>query len=118
MRINKHNIEFAEEVLYEGERLRTIALENGKILFLACDLANNIIGIKGYTKLYNAVDKRCKGDTVITFDESINPQRYKFVDVYGLMCMVFRARECKVNRLDFIQWAQKRRILIGPNRLR
>lgn len=106
--INKEDIVSADWDTFQYASVRTITLRDGRVLFLAYDIARNILGLSNSAKLYNAVDSRSKGEAVITFVEDFNPQRYKFVDHDGLSCMVYRARKSEVNRLDFINWAKEK----------
>jgi prophage antirepressor-like protein len=90
--------------------LRTVKLSSGEVLFLASDIAINVLGVKNPFNLTKAVDVRNKAEIILTFVEEYNPQRYIFVNLEGLRCMVYRARNCEVNRFDFILWAQEKSV--------
>lgn len=108
MNSSKPVVDKIDWLSYGGEVVRSVVLKDGTVLFLAADIANNIIGVKNPFSLVKAVDHRNKVELVISFDEGYNVQRYIFVNLEGLRCMVYRARSCKVNRYDFIMWAQRR----------
>lgn len=94
---------------YEGESIRmVVTLEEGKVLFVASDIATGILGVKNPYSLTQSVDRRCKAEVVTSFVEEYNPQRYVLVDLEGLRSMVYRARNSKYNRLDFILWAKEK----------
>lgn len=92
----------------EERQVRTVTLEDGTVLFAVCDLQDFILEVKNASDLLRQVDNRSKTELVLTFVEEYNPQRYNLVTVDGLTHMVFRARKCAVDRLDFIYWARER----------
>lgn len=110
MNISRLDLTNVRETYYNGKTIRTVTLNNGKVLFLAHDVAANYLGITGYTRLYSAVDNRCKGDAILTFEEGVNPQRYKFVDADGLAHMVYRAKTSPMDVYDFVLWAKEKSV--------
>ena len=110
MNINRLDVMEVQESSYNGKTIRTVALNSGKVLFLAHDTASNYLSITGYTRLYGAVDYRCKGDVILTFEEGVNPQRYKFVDADGLAHMVYRAKTSPMDAYDFVLWAKEKSV--------
>lgn len=108
MKINKADVVITEWDNFYGVGVRTITLKDGRVWFSAYDIAVEVLGIVSPAKLYNAVDPRSKAEAVLSFVEDYNPQRYNLVNIDGLQHMVYRAKNCPVNRLDFINWAKSR----------
>lgn len=110
MHLGKEVIERTALEEYGDRSVRMVYLESGEVLFLAYDIAKNILGTSSSYSLTKAVDERSKIELVLTFVEDCNPQKYILVNLDGLMCMTYRARRCEVNRLDFINWAKEKSV--------
>ena len=105
MKVQREDIFEVKELFYTDLTVRVAVMENGNLLFSARDLAT-ALGVVNPFNLTKSVDNRSKAEIVLSFDGT-NAQRYIFVNLDGLMCMVYRARKSEVNRLDFITWAKR-----------
>lgn len=110
MNIGRHDITEVGELFYDDCVVRTATLDSGEVLFLAKDIATSVMGIVNSFNLTKSVDPRSKVELVLTFEEDLNPQRYIFVNLDGLTCMVYRARKSEVDRLLFIDWAKEKSV--------
>jgi prophage antirepressor-like protein len=101
---------FTEYVTYwdvfDGHMVRVLESE-GEVYFLVSDVAE-LLGVIDSTRLMQKVEKEHKFTSVVTFLEERNPQRYRFVDIFGLMSMVYRSHKSKVNKSRFVEWALHR----------
>lgn len=91
---------------FDGYLVRVLESE-GEVYFLVSDVAE-LLGVTDSTRLMQKVENENKFTAVVTFLEERNPQRYRFVDVFGLMSMVYRSHKSKVNKSSFVEWALRR----------
>ncbi len=91
-------------LFYGGTAIRSAVTSRGELYLLASDFGKDILGLSNPGHLLSNLEPGFKKKVKLSFEEHLNPQNYVLVNRYGVMSMLFRAKQPRVSRKDFLDW--------------